>query len=255
MDAKHNRGFWHSPPAKITYSSLFLFIIQTTIWALLPICTLAVVSRLFIRLHLYRRRNRRSCFEADDALLCFATACAIAAAGVSLHFVDDLYFATQSWQQQPVSRVSAADLERIVERSLSGGIAGMELGMLSICAVKFSFLAFFRQLLHGQAGRIRAGWWAALGVTGGASMFMLLAGILMCPHVGNFKKFGKFVSGPQTRKISFSFHLFQAPFFHSSTLCILFDIPIEMAEEGRDNSDGTVNSRRLCKPAGTTKDD
>ncbi len=64
------------------------------------------------------------------------------------------------------------------------GIAGMELAMLSVCAVKFSFLAFFRPLLHGQTGGVRAGWWAALGATSAASLYMILAKIFTCPHFG-----------------------------------------------------------------------
>jgi hypothetical protein len=174
----------------------FFIIIQTTIWVLLPICTLALVGCFLIRLHLYRQRNRRRRFGANDALLFFATACAIAGASVSLHYVDDLYFALQPLQLL-WSRVGTAELEQRIMRRLYTGVTCMQLSMLSVRVVKFSFFAFFRQLLHGQAGRVMARWWAAFGVTGAASVYIMLTKIFMCPYFGNFKKLGESFLLPQ----------------------------------------------------------
>ncbi len=70
-------------------------------------------------------------------------------------------------------------------------VAVFVLAWWSVCAVKLSFLVFFRQLLRRQSGRVMLCWWATLVFTLAATVYLFVVGQVNCPHYGDWAKLGK----------------------------------------------------------------
>jgi hypothetical protein len=65
-----------------------------------------------------------------------------------------------------------------------------ELFWLAICAVKFSFLFFFRGLVCRQSGPIAAWWWAVTAFTIATALYTIIMSPLACPYYRDVEKLG-----------------------------------------------------------------
>ncbi len=94
----------------------------------------------------------------------------MAAAALLLAFVDDVFLsaALQLLPQPDVPRDAGARIARF-QRVF---VVQILLSWLGVCAVKFSFLVFFREILRRQAGRAMLWWWAACPATAVATVYL-----------------------------------------------------------------------------------
>ncbi|KAL9579386.1 MAG: hypothetical protein Q9212_005142 [Teloschistes hypoglaucus] len=144
-------------------------------------CILAIIGALARTLIRFRNRQLR---VLDDALLLSACICLIAATILLVKGASYLYM-VETLQANPelvafasLQQVSAA-VAKIQQNTYPFGV----LIWLSVFAVKFCYLSFFRQLIDRLA-RIVVYWRITLAVTFVACIFNATASFVSCPEFG-----------------------------------------------------------------------
>jgi len=140
---------------------------------------IGAIARTFIR---FRSRQLR---VLDEALLLFACLCLPAATKLfikgasSLYLVEQLQLTPEAAATVIVQQISAAT-GKLQQEEYAFGIQIW----LSVIAVKFCYLTFFRQLID-RLSRITTYWGLTLAVTCVACVFNVCSKFIACPKVGD----------------------------------------------------------------------
>lgn len=144
-------------------------------------CVLAIIGALARTLIRFRNRQLR---VLDDALLLSACICLIAATILLVKGASYLYM-VETLQANPdlVAFASLQDISAAVAKIQQNTYPFGVLIWLSVFAVKFCYLSFFRQLID-QLARIVVYWRITLAVTFVACIFNATASFVSCPEFG-----------------------------------------------------------------------
>jgi hypothetical protein len=139
---------------------------------------LSVVGRGVIRVLSQRRPT------LDDYFVLFGALCLIAATGVYYADIEYLYL-TQALYIDPTIILKTPAPKLIKTATVHMGFLDAYLNLLwtATFAVKFSFLAFFRQLVQ-SVDRVRTYYWFVVGVTVVSWMFVVSETFILCHHFG-----------------------------------------------------------------------
>jgi len=137
-----------------------------------------VLARALIRL-----RTRRA-LALDDYLLFLAALFLSGATGLMYNIIDNLYLSTAiRLDQSIVFRLGSERLTDLVESAVQENHSFLIVAWTATFLVKFSFLAFFRQLIWNVAG-MRRYYWAVVGVTGVSWAFLVAEPFILCSEFG-----------------------------------------------------------------------
>ncbi len=153
---------------------------------MLVVATLAVAFRFLIRFRLLQLKRQPYRSGIEDALVVAGLACAISGTTLLLRNIDLLY---TPWPAAD-EHAATADAARTLHYHHCF-VACSELLWLAMCAVKFSFLVFFRRLISGLPGRMGAWWWAVLAITVACSLYNMLLPFIGCPYFHDAAKLRK----------------------------------------------------------------
>ena len=131
--------------------------LQGTCSALLGLSLVATFIRFYIRFRIQRK------FGWDDAFLIFGLLCIISCIGLLFAFKDDIY-ETEYLVYAGGSDIVISDLPVLLKRCVRFrqiSAANATLSWISICSVKFSFLAFFKRMIHQMPPMLKY-WWCVL---------------------------------------------------------------------------------------------
>lgn len=140
---------------------------------------IGAIARTFIRFRSWQLR------VLDEALLLFACLCLPAATilfikgASSLYLVEQLQLTPEAAATVIVQQISAAT-GKLQQEEYAFGIQIW----LSVFAVKFCYLTFFRQLID-RLSRITTYWGLTLAVTCVACVFNVCSSFIACPKVGD----------------------------------------------------------------------
>ena len=120
----------------------------------------------------------------DDYLLFGAAVFLSAATGLMYNICDNLYLSTAiRLDQTIVFRLGSDRLNALVNTAVQTNHSFLILAWTATFLVKFSFLAFFRQLIWNVAG-IRRYYWAVVGLTALTWMFLITEPFILCSQFG-----------------------------------------------------------------------
>ena len=151
---------------------------QATVGVFFGLSIISILARAGIRL-----RTRRA-LSLDDYLL-FAGAAVLAGATALMYTIlDNLYLAT-AIQLDPsiVFRVDSDRLTHLLMNATQQNHAFLILAWTATFLVKFSFLAFFRQLIWNVVG-IRRYYWVVVGATVVSWLFLISEPFILCSDFG-----------------------------------------------------------------------
>jgi hypothetical protein len=151
---------------------------QATVGVFFSLSILSILARAGIRL-----RTRRA-LSLDDYLLFAAAVFLSGGTGLMYTILDNLYLAT-AIQLDPtiVFRVDSARLTHLLMTATQQNHAFLILAWTTTFLVKFSFLAFFRQLIWNVTG-IRRYYWVVVGVTVVSWLFLISEPFILCSDFG-----------------------------------------------------------------------
>ncbi|KAK8022515.1 hypothetical protein PG993_013282 [Apiospora rasikravindrae] len=139
---------------------------------------LSVFARVWIR---FRTRRKLS---ADDYFLFFAAACLIVSTVLLYRLCDQLYLATAVQKDKTiVLELNLAELNDLIRNGMKDYSTFLILAWTTTFFVKFSFLAFFRELVHRVAS-IQYYYWFVVGLTVVSWMFLVAEPFILCPYFG-----------------------------------------------------------------------
>ncbi|KAK7937724.1 uncharacterized protein PG986_014592 [Apiospora aurea] len=139
---------------------------------------LSVFARVWIR---FRTRRKLS---ADDYFLFFAAACLIVSTVLLYRLCDQLYLATAVQKDKTiVLELNLAELNDLIQNGMKDYSTFLILAWTTTFFVKFSFLAFFRELVHRVAS-IQYYYWSVVGLTVVSWMFLVAEPFILCPYFG-----------------------------------------------------------------------
>ncbi|KAK3897936.1 hypothetical protein C8A05DRAFT_47610 [Staphylotrichum tortipilum] len=139
---------------------------------------LSVLARAAIRW-----RTRRA-LALDDYLLFGAALFLSGATGLMYNICDNLYLSTAiRLDQSIVFRLGSERLTDLVNSAVQENHSFLIVAWTATFLVKFSFLAFFRQLIWNVAG-MRRYYWVVVGVTGMAWVFLVVEPFILCSEFG-----------------------------------------------------------------------
>ncbi len=152
---------------------------------------LAVAGRFVIRLRLWaycqKRRSGRPPpssafrFGADDGFLLAGLACAAAATALPLRFADELFLAEALTVGLPDPHIPDDFVQRALHFKRWSVVYGV-LSWLAVCASKFSFLCFIRQLIDRVPGRIVAWWRCVVLFCAATAVWCSVSYVIACPY-------------------------------------------------------------------------
>ncbi|KAF2805345.1 uncharacterized protein BDZ99DRAFT_525050 [Mytilinidion resinicola] len=124
-------------------ASIKMMTFQVTVGVFFALSVILVIARAATRL-----RSRRA-MTLDDYLVFWGCLCLIAATALTYANFDNMYL-TQALFKDPtiITRVKSDELLRVTKIVNTLQMADLELLWAATFAVKFSFLAFFRQLIQ-----------------------------------------------------------------------------------------------------------
>lgn len=138
--------------------------------------------RIAIRIKFHRK------LFADDAFLIFACLALTALFATVLYYTSTIYFAANIFkgQLQEGSTVAPAgvDLARVISKYRRAQLLRGSLAWLTIFAVKFSFLAFFRQLTD-RLPRLFVYWRVVVVINVLAFLYCIFSVLLGCLEPAN----------------------------------------------------------------------
>jgi hypothetical protein len=120
----------------------------------------------------------------DDYLLFGAAVFLSGATGLMYHICDNLYLSTAiRLDQTIVFRLGSDRLTDLVNNAVQQNHSFLIIAWTATFLVKFSFLAFFRQLTWNVAG-MRRFYWAVVGITVVAWLFLITEPFILCSQFG-----------------------------------------------------------------------
>jgi hypothetical protein len=148
------------------------------LWLFFGIAMLSVLGRVIMRLRAWRRLG------VDDYFL-FAGAVLLTAATALLYKMVDQLFLFGAIQRDVsiISQVNAGELQDIIDNSAARTMTIVVLTWTAMFAVKFSFLAFFRQLV-ANVDKIQHYYWGIVAFTVVAWAFFVGQAFILCPYFG-----------------------------------------------------------------------
>lgn len=138
---------------------------------------LSVVARVAIRLKTLRR------LSLDDYLLFMAATALTVTTGLLLHSCDRIYLSA-ALQKDPALAflISSELLMDLLNHATQQFHTFLILAWTAIFFVKFSFLAFFRQLIWKT--RVQRYYWAVVGITIVSYLFFVAEPFILCSEFG-----------------------------------------------------------------------
>ncbi len=126
-----------------------------------------------------RLRVRRQRFGVDDFFLLFGLVCLAVAVGILFRFIDAMYMVTAlAFGKKDI--YLPPDFIQQVTHFHTWSVVSLELLWIAGCAVKFSFLALFYNLIQRQP-RMKRYWWVATCVSFVTTVYGITSYILPCP--------------------------------------------------------------------------
>lgn len=139
---------------------------------------LSVVGRIGIRIH------ARKLPSADDYLVFFGLASLIAGSGVLWSNLNNMYLIQVLYVDPSIAfRVKSNDLLTAMSHFLAQQVTSLALLWTAIFAVKFSFLAFFWQLVQ-SVDNIRKYYWFVVVATFVSWLFVIAEPFILCHKFG-----------------------------------------------------------------------
>lgn len=142
--------------------------------ALLGVATIVAAARLIIRIYVFRR------LYVDDYLFLLSVAAVISSSGLFFALTGPLYYAEQI--QAGLALPSLNFLESIVQTA-NIAYAAEALAWVTVYAVKFSFLFYFRSLIK-RIQKIMTLWWIVFVICIPTAAIAISAPFIECPYVG-----------------------------------------------------------------------
>jgi hypothetical protein len=140
---------------------------------------MSVIGRGVIRLSSHRRPT------LDDYLVFFSTLCLIAATGVFFADFEYLYLSQALSLDPSIALKTPTDkLTRATQLHLPYLDSYLVLLWTATFAVKFSFLAFFRQLVQSVGANMRTYFWIVVACTSLSWMFVIGEPFILCHYFG-----------------------------------------------------------------------
>ncbi|KAK4187179.1 hypothetical protein QBC35DRAFT_452600 [Podospora australis] len=150
---------------------------KATVGTFFGLALLSVVARVVIRLRTLKR------LSLDDYLLFFAATSLTAATGLVYTICDRLYLSA-ALQKDPVLAfsINSVVLFDLLDHAAQQFHTFIILAWTATFFVKFSFLAFFRQLIWKT--RVQRYYWAVVGITIVSYLFLVAEPFILCPDFG-----------------------------------------------------------------------
>ena len=139
----------------------------------------SVCARFYIRLRVQKE------FSIDDGFLLFGTGCLIAAMVVLFILVDEMYTVQALLFGSPTVG-NPFDLIELGFWYRKMSAVSLILSWLTIVAVKFSFLALFKRLIHRMRPMIIY-WWVVVAFNVAVAGYGAAVYILACPYFYDVK--------------------------------------------------------------------
>jgi hypothetical protein len=147
-------------------------------WLFFGIAMVSVLGRVVMRLRAWRRLG------LDDYFLFAGAGCLTAGTVLLYKMVDQLYlFGAIQRDVSIISQVNSEELQDIIDHSAAKTMTIVALTWTTMFAVKFSFLAFFRQLV-ANVDRIQYYYWGIVVFTVVAWVFFVGQAFILCPYFG-----------------------------------------------------------------------
>ncbi|KAK4183912.1 hypothetical protein QBC35DRAFT_541740 [Podospora australis] len=151
---------------------------RITVGVFFSLAILTVVGRAVIRL-----KTRRT-LALDDYLLFAGAAFLCGATGLLYSIVDTLYLAVAVQKDQSTIFLLTPDqFTNLIENAVQENHAFLMVAWTATFLVKFSFLAFFKQLIWQVSG-IRIYYWTVVVITGLSWAFLVAEPFILCPYFG-----------------------------------------------------------------------
>ncbi|KAK4150899.1 hypothetical protein C8A00DRAFT_36475 [Chaetomidium leptoderma] len=151
---------------------------KSTVGIFFGLSILSVLARAGIRL-----RTRRT-LSLDDYLLFAAAVFLSAATGLMYNICDNLYLSTAiRLDTSIVGRLGIDRLMSLVNSAVQENHSFLILAWTATFLVKFSFLAFFKQLIWNVAG-VRRYYWTVVAVTVISWLFLIAEPFILCSSFG-----------------------------------------------------------------------
>ncbi|KAK8109028.1 hypothetical protein PG984_014829 [Apiospora sp. TS-2023a] len=143
------------------------------------ISVLSVFGRGWIRFTTGRR------LSTDDYFLFLASACLVVSAILLYNLCDQLYLATAvQIDKSLVLELNLDELTDLLQNGMKNYSSFLILAWTTTFFVKFSFLAFFRELVH-RVTSIQCYYWSVVGFTVLSWMFLVAEPFILCPYFGS----------------------------------------------------------------------
>ncbi|KAI0479831.1 hypothetical protein F4859DRAFT_529965 [Xylaria cf. heliscus] len=172
-------GAMDGPPKSIDqliaeYASISKLAYRVTIGVFFGIALLSVLARAAIRLRTQRR------FALDDYLLFIAAAFLTGTTGLAYYICDAFYLATIISKDGPAAffQLSPHQGDQVLDNALLENIF-LVLAWTATFSVKFSFLAFFKQMIF-RVDRIRYYYWSVVVFTVISYLFLVGEAFILC---------------------------------------------------------------------------
>ncbi|KAK3387420.1 hypothetical protein B0H63DRAFT_156993 [Podospora didyma] len=152
--------------------------------ALFGVCIIASAIRFYVRFRIQRE------IGWDDGFLIFGLACLIAGTALLFTVVDAMY-ETEAMVFNVASLLTMGDPGAVIARALVFhriSAASLTLLWFSICCVKFSFLAFFKRLIHQMPEMIKY-WWFTLVLNVIITIYGATIYVVACPYFSDNQAF------------------------------------------------------------------
>ena len=145
---------------------------------MLGVCLLAVAVRIAIRI-----RWRRRLF-LDDYFLLFGLASLSGAAGLAFRLMRILFLTEVLETDHPLNYVFT--VHDILEFNVAMAVVSslVILSWTATYAVKFSFLALFKQLISRLSNKIKIYFWIIVGFTSLSWAYIVVEPFILCPVFG-----------------------------------------------------------------------
>jgi len=159
-----------------TASFAFVELIQIATNILFGFAILSVIGRIGLKVH--HRRN----FRPDDYIMFFGTAALITATGVLYSQFDNLYLGP-ALQADPslILELDAEDINDLINNEIVSVDTFYPLLWTCIFSVKFSFLAFFKQMVDAMES-LKIYYRATIVMTGLVWGFVVCTPFIICPY-------------------------------------------------------------------------
>lgn len=149
---------------------------QISVSILFGTAILAVLARFAIRV--FKRRK----VLLDDGFVLFATMTLIAAYGLCLHLLPNLYL-VEAMNRGTIKFPFREELPGLLN-TVKYATAFAAMNWTSVYMVKFAFMYFFHPLIAGLSKRVTQFFWTTVALLVVFWIYTVLNPIIICPHFG-----------------------------------------------------------------------